>query len=111
MLENLSAKLVVYASVTASQEERLTPVSAAVEKVAKLLKMGVEVVAFEKGFAPIYVYFQSREQDPIPIYCDGEKRFGVEEICSSIRNMLFVLSFHPKHSALKDLRDRIRQFS
>jgi len=36
---------------------------------------------------------------------------GLEEICSALRSMIFVLSFHPKHSALRQMRKEILKLS
>ena len=53
MLEGSCGKLLVYASSFSSREKRLKPISGAAEKMAKLLKLNVEVVTFRKKFTPI----------------------------------------------------------
>jgi hypothetical protein len=111
MFEDQSGRLLVYASSFASRQKRLKPVSTAAEKMAKLLKLNVEVVTFRKRFTPIYVYYKEGEEEPIPIYCDNEEKPNVQEICTALKNMMFVLSFHPKHSALKSARKEIMRFS
>ena len=111
MLENSNGKLFVYASSFASREKRLKPVSVATERMAKHLKLDFEVKTFRKRFEPIYVYYKNGDDEPVPIYCVGEQQSSIEEICMRLRNMMFVLSFHPKHSALRQIRKEIMQFS
>jgi hypothetical protein len=36
---------------------------------------------------------------------------GLEEISGKLRNMMFVLSFHPNHSALKEMRSELLKLS
>jgi hypothetical protein len=112
MLENSNGKLLVYASGFASHEERLNSVSTAAEKMAKLLKLGFEIVTFneEKG-TPISVYYKNGNEDAIPIYCDKGKKATKKEIYGLLRNMIFVLSFHPKYPVLKPIRKEVIQFS
>lgn len=112
MLEGSCGKLLVYASSFSSREKRLKPISGAAEKMAKLLKLNVEVVTFRKKFTPIYVYYkEGEEEEPIPIYCDNSERSDMQEIYKVLKNMIFVLSFHPKHSALRSIRDEVIRFS
>jgi hypothetical protein len=111
MLHSCNGKLFVYASSFASREKRFKPVSVATEKMAKHLKLSFEVKTFTKKFEPIYVYYKNGEEEPIPIYCVGEEQSSIEDICMRLRNMMFVLSFHPKHSALRLIRKEIMQFS
>jgi hypothetical protein len=111
MLENHNGKILIYASSFTSRGKRLKSVSVAAEKMAKLLKLNVEVVTFREKFAPIYVYYESGDEEPIPIYCDKGGKSEVQEIFTALRNMMFVLSFHPKHSALKHIRKEVMLFS
>jgi len=111
MLENRNGKLFVYASSFASREKRLKPVSVATEKMAKHLKLSFEVKTLKKRFEPIYVYYKNGDDEPVPIYCIGQQQSSTEDICMRLRNMMFVLSFHPKHSALRQIRKEIMQFS
>jgi hypothetical protein len=80
----------------------------ATENTAKLLNMDVEVVPSEKEYSPIYVYYENGDDEPIPIYCDEGKSFELQEICLTLRNMMFVLSFHPRNAALRHAREAIR---
>jgi hypothetical protein len=111
MFEGSCGKLLVYASSFSSREKRLKPVSSAAEKMAKLLKLNVEVVTFRKRFTPIYVYYKEGGEEPIPLYCDNSERSDMQEIYKVLKNMMFVLSFHPKHSGLRNIRKEISQFS
>jgi len=86
-------------------------VSVAAEKMAKVLKLPMEVVTFGEEFDPIYVYYKNGDEEPIPIYCDKGEKFGMQEIYKALRNMMFVLSFHPKHPALKRIRKEVMLFS
>jgi hypothetical protein len=111
MFKGSCGKLLVYASSFSSREKRLKPISGAAEKMAKLLKLNVEVVTLRKKFTPIYIYYKEGEEEPIPIYCDNSERSDMQQIYRTLRNMMFVLSFHPKHSALRSIRREIIQFS
>src|SRR4030043_1911199 len=104
MFKNDCGKLMVYTSTAAPHRKRLQSVRTATENTAKLLKLGFEVVSFRKSFSQIYVYYENGEDEPIPIYCDEGKTSDLQEICATLKNMMFVLSFHPEHSALKQVR-------
>jgi len=110
-LENCNGKLLVYASNVARSERRFRSVSVAAGKMAELLKLPMEVVTFGEEFDPIYVYYKNGDEEPIPIYCDKGAKFDMKEIYKALRNMMFVLSFHPKHSALKRIRKDVMVFS
>jgi hypothetical protein len=97
----------VYASTAAPHRKRLQSVRTATEKTARLLNLGFEMVRFRKRFSQIYVYYENGDDEPIPIYCDEGKACNLQEICATLKNMMFVLSFHPKHSALKQVRKEI----
>jgi len=111
MLQNCNGKLLVYASSFASHRKRLKSVSIATEKMAKLLKLDVEIITFTQEFAPIYVHYKNSDENSIPIYCNKNGESNTQEIYNTLRNMMFVLSFHPKHAALKHVRKEIMQFS
>jgi hypothetical protein len=104
MFKNDCGKLMVYTSTAAPHRKRLQSVRTATEKTAKLLKLGFEVVKFRKSFSQIYVYYENGGDEPIPIYCDEGKTSDLQEICATLKNMMFVLSFHPAHSALRHVR-------
>jgi hypothetical protein len=111
MSKNNSGKLLVYASTGAPHKNRLKSVRAATEETAKLLNLDFELVRFRQGFSQIYVYYEDGSEEPIPLYCDEGKAGGLSEICATLRKMVFVLSFHPKHSALKQMRSAIMRLS
>ena len=83
----------------------------AAEKMAKVLKLNFEIKTFRKSFTPIYVYYETGEEEPIPIYCNTNSQSNTEEVYTALRNMMFVLSFHPKHQALRHARKNVMQFS
>jgi len=78
---------------------------------AKQLNLDFEMVKQTKSCTPIYVYYEQGEEDPIPLYCDEGKNGDFAEIQSRLRNMMFVLSFHPKHTGLKQARKTLMALS
>jgi len=107
-----SGKLLVYTSTNIPHKNRLASVRTATEKTAKLLNLDFEVVRFRNSFSQIYVYYECGDgEEPIPLYCDKGKMSGLQEISATLRRMMFVLSFHPKHSALKQVRSLIMRAS
>ena len=110
MFRNTYGKLLVYAS-PSPRTTRFRSVRSAAEETAKLLNLEFGMVKFKRGFSQIYVYYEDGNDEPVPIYCDEGKHLGSEEICSKLRRMMFVLSFHPRHSALKRMRPELIGFS
>jgi len=110
MLKN-SGKLLLYASNGAPHRKRLDSVREAASDTAHRLDLDFEVVRVGKNCRQIYVYYENGNDEPIPIYCDEGKRFDTEGICSSLRKMMFVLSFHPRNSALRMKRTELMGFS
>jgi hypothetical protein len=112
LLKNNSGKLLVYASTGVPRKKRLASVRTATEKTAKLLNLEFEMVRFRNSFSQIYVYYECGDGgEPIPLYCDKGKAGDLQDICATLRKMVFVLSFHPKHSALKQVRGAIMRLS
>jgi hypothetical protein len=111
MFKNDSGKLMVYASTDASPKQRLQSVKTATEEMAKKFNLDFEVVKKTKGASQIYVYYENGNDDPIPLYCDEGKTGDATEISSKIKNMMFVLSFHPRHAALAQARKALFTFS
>lgn len=107
LLEGSNGTLLVYASSFAYNEEHFKPVSLAARKVAKLLKLDFEVVVFGENVKPIYVYYKNGGEEPIPIYCNKGDVVDVQDVYRALRNMMFVLSFHPRHSFLKHIRNEV----
>jgi len=110
-LESSNGKLLVYASGFTFRERRLKSVSSATERMAKLLKLDFEVVTCREKFTQIYVYYKNGDEEPIPIYCDKGEKVNIQDVYATLRNMMFVLSFHPRHSALRQIRKEIMRFS
>lgn len=103
----MNGRFVVYASGSARSS-----VSLAVHRVAKDLGMDVRVVKVRRKDVPIYVYYQCGSEEAVPVFCDRlEEDLGVEDVYAKLRGMMFVLSFHPRHSALRSLRSTIMRFS
>jgi len=112
MLDNNYGKLLVYASTDAPHKERLNFVWTATKETAKFLNLDFEVVRFNTKVSQIYVYYESEDgSEPIPLYCDEGKAGNLQEICAILRKMVFVLSFHPKNSALRKVRGNIMRLS
>ena len=84
----------------------------AAQETAKQLNLDFEMVKLSCADSPIYVYYEENGDDElIPLYCDEGKISDLEGISSALRSMMFVLSFHPKHSALKQIRKEILKLS
>jgi len=111
MFKTDSGKLMVYASTGVSPRRRLQSVKTAAETMAKQLNLDFEMVKQGTGTSPIYVYYENGNDEPIPLYCDEGKTGDLAEISSKIKNMMFVLSFHPRHAALKPARKALFAFS
>jgi hypothetical protein len=112
MFKENCGKLMVYASTEVPKGKRLDSVRTAAKETAKRLNLDFEIVRLDRASSPIYVYYEENDGDePIPLYCDGGKISGLEEISGKIRNMMFVLSFHPNHSVLKEMRSELLKLS
>lgn len=102
MIES-GGKFLIYAS-NSPLPERLRIIGSAVAKVANSLSLETELSPRRKLLS-IHVYYRSETGDEIPVYSDWGKAWKEEEIYRAIRNMMFVLSFHPHHSNLKTIRE------
>ena len=112
MFKGNCGKLMVYASTGIPGGKRLNSVRTAAKETAKRLNLDFEIVRFDRASSPIYVYYEENDGDePIPLYCDEGKMSGLEEICDKLRSMMFVLSFHPNHLALREMRREILKLS
>ncbi len=112
MFQNSMGKLLVYAATSAPHKKRLQSVRIATEETAKRLNLDFEIIKFSRSGSPIYVYYDSCDNgEPIPLYCDEGKAGDLNDICAVLRKMIFVLSFHPRHLALKQLRNEIMRLS
>ncbi len=83
--------------------ERVRVVGSAVLRVASSLKLETELSSRRKMLS-IYVYYRSDAGEEIPVYCDWGKSWREEDVCRAIRNMMFVLSFHPSYPRLAMMR-------
>ncbi len=110
MLKN-TGRLLLYASPSAGRRKRLDSVREATIETAEHLHLGFEVVPFKRRCSQIYVYYENGQDEPVPIYCDEGKTINAEGICSKLRKMIFVLSFHPRNSALRSMRTELMGFS
>jgi len=77
-----------------------------VTKIARTLSLGIEV-ATTKKILSVYVYYRNDNGEEVPVYCDWGKNWGEDDIYKAIRNMMFVLSFHPEYSDLQGIREEI----
>ena len=111
MLKGNCGKLMVYASNGVPGTKRLESVKLAAKETAKRLNLDFEMVRFDRVSSPIYVYYEENGDEPIPLYCDEGKMFELDEISGTLRRMMFVLSFHPKHSTLKGIRGELLKLS
>ena len=112
MFKGNCGKLMVYASTGVPSRKRLESVRTAARETAKRLNLDFEMVRFDREGSPIYVYYEESDgEEPIPLYCDQGKRSDLEEISGALRSMMFVLSFHPKHSALRQMRKELLKLS
>lgn len=111
MYKGNQGKLMVYTPTGLPSSNRLESVRDAAKETAKRLNLDFEVVKFERQSTPIYVYYEENEGEPIPLYCDEGKISDDKEISSALRHMMFVLSFHPKHLALAQMRSELLKLS
>ena len=102
----------VYASNGDPHKKRLQSVRTATQETAKRLNLNFQMVRLHGAASPIYVYYEENgTDDPIPLYCDEGKISGLDEISCALRRMMYVLSFHPKHTALRHMRNEILKLS
>ena len=101
-----NGKFLIYTSRFSSHGDRLRVVGSAVAKIAKSLSLGMEVASTQKILS-VYVYYRNEHGEEVPIYCDWGKNWGEDDVYKAIRNMMFVLSFHPEYSGLQDVRKEV----
>jgi hypothetical protein len=95
----------IYAS-DAPSRKRLKIVGSAVSRIADSLEVETELSGGKKLLS-IYVYYRSDAGEEIPVYCDWGKSWEEDEVYQAIRNMMFVLSFHPRHLDLRSIRRKV----
>lgn len=101
----------VYSSMEETRVKKLESIQTAAKKTAKMLRMNFESIQFKESYSKVFVYYDNGTDEPIPLYCDKGKKEKPQDICASLRKMMFVLSFHPKHSALRRVRTSIMSLS
>lgn len=104
-------KILLFTSANRAKSRRLDSVRQAAVATAEYFHLGFEIINFRNSCGQIYVYYGNGSDEPVPIYCDEGKGFDVEGICMSLRKMMFVLSFHPRNSALRVMRPLLMGFS
>jgi hypothetical protein len=104
-----NGKFMVYTS-NEPATNRLRVISRAVSKVANSLELKTEFSSKRKLLS-IYVYYRSEAGDEIPIYSDWGKSCTEKDVHRAIRNMMFVLSFHPNHTNLRLARKKMCLFA
>jgi len=109
MFEDSNGELFVYGSSLC--KDKLKAITTAAERMARLLNIAFEVKTFRKNFNQIYVYYRMGDDEPIPVYCSKTEKSDPDDVYTTLRKMMFVLSFHPRHEALKRAREEIMRFS
>ena len=94
-----------------SKNKKLEAIKLATRKTARLFNMNFESIQIKEDFSKVFVYYDNGTDEPIPLYCDKGKKERIQDICTSLRKMMFVLSFHPKHFALKYVRNSVMTLS
>lgn len=107
MFKNATGKLVIYSCSRGLNDQCLVSIKTATEQIARQFKLDFEMVKQGEPISQIYVYYENGNDEPVPLYCNEGKYDDKQEICSKLRNMMFVLSFHPKHIGLKHVRREI----
>ena len=80
----------------------------AANKIARRLKLGLEIIQ-RADLKSVWVYFESCDGQLIPVYFNYWPDCSEEEVYMKIRNMMFVLSFHPRFNGLKSIRREIME--
>lgn len=108
-----SGKILVYTSTHATEldhEKRFKIVSSVVARLAETLRLEMEIVP-KNELLSIYVSYRNEQGEEIPMYLDWNKKWNERKVYNAIKSMMFVLSFHPKHSFLRVLRKDLMKLS
>lgn len=112
MLSHFNGKLRIYASGPLTPHSCLEIVGSAARKIAEHLHLDLEIIRFEEtGSSAIHVYFRDGNGEEIPLYSVKDRRLNEDEVYTALRNMIFVLSFHPRYSCLKRIQREIMKLS
>ncbi|RLI21470.1 hypothetical protein DRO54_03620 [Candidatus Bathyarchaeota archaeon] len=101
-----NGKILIYAPNDNGGLNEIKNVKNAAEKIARRLKLGVEVIRRD-NLSSVWVYFENYDGQLIPIYFNYWLKCPIDEVYTKIRNMMFVLSFHPKFRGLRSIRREI----
>jgi len=101
---NSNGKILIYTPTGSNGNfDGVKNVENAANKIARRLKLKVETIQ-RTDLSSVWVYFESHDGQLIPVYFNYWSKCQEEEAYAKIRNMMFVLSFHPKFSDLKSIR-------
>ncbi len=101
-----NGKILIYAPNGNGSFGGVRNVRSAAEKIARRLKLGVEVIQRE-DLSSVWVYFENYDGQLVPIYFNYWLNCPADEVYMKIRNMMFVLSFHPKFRGLRSIRREV----
>ncbi len=104
MSVQINGKFLIYAPASGNLD--VNTVKTAAVRLARKLGMKVELVS-SFNLKSIYVYYENSEGELIPVYFDYGMKKREKDVYVKLRNMLFVLSFHPKFSNLKSIRKEV----
>jgi len=101
-----NGKILIYAPNNSSGFDVVKNIENAASKIAKRLKLGLEIIQ-RADLNSVWVYFESCDGQLIPVYFNYWPDCPEEEVYMKIRNMMFVLSFHPRFGGLRPIRREI----
>ena len=101
-----NGKILIYAPNNSDGFDGVKSIESAASKIAKRLKLGLEVIQ-RADLNSVWVYFESCDGQLIPVYFNYWPDCREEEVYMKIRNMMFVLSFHPRFGGLRPIRREI----
>lgn len=111
MLSNHNGKLLIYTSSIHSHQTRLRIVGSAARKIAQSLGLDLEIIRFRNYSSTIHVYYKNGNDDEIPLYSAKDEVLNEETVYKALRNMIFVLSFHPRYPGLKKIQREVMKLS
>ena len=109
-LNQACGKLLLYTPSDEVHGNRSRSISEAAGKIADLLELPMEVQSMEE-ISPVYVYYRSGNDELIPLYWSRRDNPKRQDVFKKLRDMIYVLSFHPRHSALKPRARKLMQSS
>ena len=103
-----NGKILIYAPNNPGDFGGVKNIENAASKIAKRLKLGLEIIQ-RTDLNSVSVYFESCDGQLIPVYFNYWPDRPEEEVYMKIRNMIFVLSFHPRFDSLRPIRREIME--